>query len=196
MGFLKDLGQAAESCAHRVKGKTSRAAAINRLRTVVKVQESAAEKEYLALGRYYYNALQDKDNPIAQSHCARLDKILAERDAALNALEEAVRQNAIAIFPEEDGPTAVAFLSEKQPVFHFEKGPIQVTVTKTIDQASPGEEFDPLDENSEEIDLGDVECFDHDPMATPGGQENCPLEAAPGTPPAEPDENDGLPFEG
>ena len=65
MGFLKNLGRAAESCAHSVKGKTSRAAAINRLRTVLKVQESEAEKEYLALGRYYYNALRDKDNPRA-----------------------------------------------------------------------------------------------------------------------------------
>lgn len=194
MGFLKELGQAAENCAHRVKGKTSRAAVINRLRMVLKIQESAAEKEYLALGRYYYNALRDKDNPIAQSHCVRLDEILAKRDATLNALEEAVRQNAAAVLPEEDGPTAVAFLSEKKPVFHFEKGPIQVTVTKTTDQSPPAEEFDPLDENSEEIDLADVECFDQDPMAS--AQENPPTEAVPGTPPAEPDENDGLPFEG
>ncbi len=193
MGFLKNLGRAAESCAHSVKGKTSRAAAINRLRTVLKVQESEAEKEYLALGRYYYNALRDKDNPIAQGHCARLDEILTKRDATLNALEQAVRQDAVDILPEEDRPAAAAIHSEKQPVFHFEKGPVAVTITKTRDEPPLAEEFNPLDENSEEIDLLDVECFDQDPMPA---QADCLQAPTPGTPPAEPDENDGLPFEG
>ena len=97
------------------------------------------------------------------------------------------------ILPEEDRPAAAAIHSEKQPVFHFEKGPVAVTITKTLDEPPLAAEFNPLDENSEEIDLLDVECFDQDPMPA---QADCLQPPPPGPPPAEPDENDGLPFEG
>ena len=51
--------------ATQLKEKNRRLAAANRLRTAIRCQEKAAEKEYLALGRYYYNVLRDPDNPVA-----------------------------------------------------------------------------------------------------------------------------------
>ena len=96
-------------------------------------------------------------------------------------------------------------------LFHFGRGPIEITVTRdTV--------YHPEDENSEEIDLSDVESFDHDPMPegtgspvvaeTPADKPDASDvpeygEAKPefsGTKPefsgAELDENDSLPFEG
>ena len=76
MANWKKLGQSARRTAQNLKEKNRRAALANRLRLVVHCEEQAAEKEYLALGRYYYNALRSKDNAIAESHCARIDAIL------------------------------------------------------------------------------------------------------------------------
>ncbi len=226
MGTLKDLskmaGNIGKALTGSLKDKHSRAAAANRLRTVIRCEEKAAEKEYLALGRYYYNALRSSDNPITEAHCVRIDQIQARRDSALEHLEQAVRQQqagspaaSMEIMDGEDGPTAVCMAAQVKPhkkgtLFHFDKGPIAITVTRDEDT-----EYDPEDENSEEIDLSDVERFDQDPLPEPpasgpaaqtepgfrpAGPEFGPAKpefgpAAPEFGPAELDENDGLPFE-
>ena len=198
--------------ATQLKEKNRRLAAANRLRTAIRCQEKAAEKEYLALGRYYYNALRDPDNPVAEAHCLRLDQLLAQRDSALESLEQVVRQqHAIAVIGGADGPTAVFVTATVKPrkksaLFHFDKGPVEITVTREEDA-----EYNPEDPDSEEIDLSDVESFDQDPMpqeearsdgpaeegAVPSAAEpEIPPAAEPEIPPAaELDENDGLPFE-
>lgn len=196
----------ARLAARQLKEKNRRAAAANRLRTVVRCQEKAAEKEYLALGRYYYNALRNPDNPIAEAHCLRLDQIQAQRDSALEKLEQLVHEPYMDVVGEVDGPTAVFVTASAKPdkkstLFHFDRGPVEFTVTRE-------EEFDPEDPDSEEIDLSDVESFDQDPMpqaeAQPSEPEIPPAEpeaqpaepeVKPGVQPAELDENDGLPFE-
>ena len=73
----------AQRLAAGIRQKNRHAAVMNRLRTVIRCQEQAAEKEYLALGRYYYNALRGKDSPVAEEHCKRLDEINALLDATL-----------------------------------------------------------------------------------------------------------------
>lgn len=181
MANWKELRQSARRTAQSLKEKNHRAALINRLRLVVSCEERAAEKEYLALGRYYYNALRNRDNAIAESHCARIDSIQKRRDQALSELEKAVSPSAeiTTIFSEVDGPTAVFVTARKRgTLLHYSKNSAEITVTRD-NQA----EYDPEDEDSEEIDLSDVKSFDQDPMP----------EAA--TPPAELDENDSLPFE-
>ena len=171
MANWKKWGQTARRTAQSLKEKNHRAALANRLRLVVRCEEQAAEKEYLALGRYYYNALRNKDNAIAESHCARIDAIQQRRDRALSDLEQTVDSMAevVTLVSHADGPTAV-----------FVAG----TTRFSKEAPEAEEEYNPQDENSEEIDLSDVESFDQDPM---------PEAAA--TPPAELDENDGLPFE-
>ena len=171
MANWKKLGQSARRTAQNLKEKNRRAALANRLRLVVRCEDQAAEKEYLALGRYYYNALRNKDNAIAESHCARIDAIQQRRDKALSQLEQVVNAQAevVTLVSHVEGPTAV-----------FVTGTI--CSSKAAEEAE--EEYNPEDENSEEIDLSDVESFDQDPMPE-----------ASVTPPAELDENDGLPFE-
>lgn len=192
-----------------IRQKNSRIARMNRLRTVIRCQEQAAEKEYLALGRYYYNALRDKDNQVAEEHCAKLDQIQAQLDSTLEALEQAAREQTdgsanIGIIGGKDGPTAI-YINDDSPtevriqeksgkkdgtLFHFHGGPLEITVTRDS-------VYHPEDEDSEEVDLSDVESFDHDPMAetAPSPAESETPASEPGTA-AEPDENDSLPFEG
>lgn len=144
--------------AFQLKEKNRRAAVANRLRTVIRCEEKAAEKEYLALGRYYYNALRDADNPIAESHCARIDQINVRRDNALEQLEQLGQEealwasSAVGFIEGEDGPTAEykAGKAQSGSIFRFRKGQGEITVS-------------PDEDDAEEIDLSDVECFDSDP---------------------------------
>lgn len=177
MGFMKNMGRAA-------KARASRSARANSLRTVIRCQERALEKEYITLGRYYYNALRDKNNPVAEAHCANIDKLQTQRDSALEQLEQTVREGQVTVAEGEDGPTAVFTAARTKPntIFHFEKGPVEITVSR-----------DPKPKASEEIDLADVECFDHDPMPEDNVDE---VDFTFNPPVDEPDDNIELPFEG
>lgn len=77
--IFKSLGQA-------IGQKNRRAASLNRIRTVIRCEERAAQKEYAALGRYYYNSLRDRDDPITEPHCLQLDGIEARLEAALDKM--------------------------------------------------------------------------------------------------------------
>ena len=88
MNFLKNIGKAVENAANYVGEKNRRAAALNRIRGVIRCEEKAAEKEYLALGRYYYNNLRDKDNPVTEPHCVELESIESRLDKAIAQLEK------------------------------------------------------------------------------------------------------------
>lgn len=183
----------AQRLAAGIRRKNRRAAALNRLRTVIRCQERAAEKEYLALGRYYYNALRDKENPVAEEHCARLDGINAMLDSTLLALEKAA--SCIGIIGSADGPTAIVTGDKKGTIFHFGGGPLEITVTRDVPYRPEEEEIT----GAEEIDLSGVESFDHDPMPEdfrPQADEAGDKNGEPDKSGAELTENDSLPFEG
>lgn len=101
MDILKNIGRAVGHAAESLGEKHRKTAELHRIRTVVRCEERAAEREYLALGRYYYNALRDKGNPVAEPHCEALDQIEKRLDAAL-AMMQAVSAAGPAE-PEEDG---------------------------------------------------------------------------------------------
>lgn len=172
MKFLKNIGRAVEGAVSFVGEKNRKAAYLNRIRTVIRCGERAAEREYLALGRYYYNNLRDKSNPVTEAHCAELDTVGEQLERALDQLEQFYRANAgeqsasVDIISGEDGPAAVCFHGGKK--------------------------------EAEEITLDDVESFDYDPLSgASGAASEAPAGTAPaGTAPAELGENDGLPFEG
>lgn len=205
MANWKDYAKLAKAKAQKlaagIEQKNRYAAMLNRMRTVIRCQEQAAEKEYMALGRYYYNALRDKETQVAEEHCKKLDHLNAMIDSTLKTLEEAVREQeavSIGIIGGEDGPTNVYINEPKKEstLFHFGRGPLEITVTRdTV--------YHP-EEDSEEIDLCGIESFDYDPM-----QEKTVSSAAAEAPAIKPktlsepeftgaelDENDGLPFEG
>lgn len=165
MANWKEYSNRAKSEAQRlaagIKWKSRHAAVMNRLRTVLRCQERAAEKEYMALGRYYYNALRDNGSQIAEEHCQKLDRIQEQLDTTLKALE---REASIIgfIVAGTNGSEAAQNSDEKKhnddgTLFHFNGGPIEITVKRDM-------VYHPEDEDSEEIDLSDVKSFDHDPM--------------------------------
>ncbi len=171
MSFLKNIGKAVGDAVSFVGEKNRKAAYLNRIRTVIRCEEKAAEREYLALGRYYYNNLRDKDNAVTEAHCAELEAIEGRLEKALSQLElfyqcdkleKKGEAGCIGIIGGQDGPTAVCVCGKKV--------------------------------SAEEVTLEDVKSFDHDPM------EDAPAAAAKAAPAApespEPGENSSLPFEG
>ncbi len=164
-------------------------ALLNRLRTVIRCQERAAEREYLALGRYYYNALRDEENRIAEDHCKRLDGINALLDSTLEALEKEVRKD------EPCASCTGAACGGDGTIFHFGGGPFEITVKRDVVYHPEDEDIPEI----EEIDLDGVESFDHDPMPEdfkPRPEEAGTEEEKPEFKGAELTENDSLPFEG
>ena len=106
MNILERIKEAAGNAANRLEEKNRKAAAANRMRTVIRCEEAAAEKEYLALGRYFYNNLRNKGNDVTEAHCAELEEIEARLEKALDQLEQLYQT---------DGPTALGiFVPEEE----------------------------------------------------------------------------------
>ncbi len=169
MDFLKNIGKAVGNAVSFVGEKNRRAANLNRIRSVIRCEEKASQREYLALGRYYYNNLRDSSNSVTESHCAQLDEIEGRLDKALTQLEQFYQQE------QNDG--------------------ITVTIDIAKDKAAPasGSSVGGADGPTaacakkggatiEEVTLDGVKEFDHEPT---------PEEAA-----EEAKETEDLPFEG
>lgn len=88
MGFFNKVGKTLSEGFSRLEEKNRRSAYLNRIRAALKREEKAAEREYIALGRYYYNNLRDQNDPVAEKHCAELEIITKRIDAAISRLEE------------------------------------------------------------------------------------------------------------
>ena len=107
MEFFKNIGKAVGEAASYLGEKNRRAAQLSRIRSVIRAQEKAAQAEYLALGRYYYHALRDKENAVTEPHCAALDRIESELDNALDQLNTIYGG---------DGPVEVITLEGVEPL--------------------------------------------------------------------------------
>ena len=101
-GF-KTAGGAMQTAVGVVAEKNRKTALANRLRTVIRCEEKAAERAYLALGRYYYNNLRDAANADTEPYCVdieaaekRIENAVAKLEALNN--EETVTEEAV---PEE-----------------------------------------------------------------------------------------------
>ena len=87
MDVIKNIGRAVGYAAAALGHKHKKTAVLNRIRTVIRCEERAAQKDYLALGRYYYHALRDKENLVTEPHCAQLDEIEARLEKALELMQ-------------------------------------------------------------------------------------------------------------
>lgn len=65
-----------------------RSALINRIKAVVRCEEKNIERAYVALGKYYYNNLRDKELEETERHCLALENSKRRLDRALTRLEE------------------------------------------------------------------------------------------------------------
>lgn len=63
-------------------------ALINRIKAVVRCEEKNIDRSYIALGKYYYNNLRDKDLEETERHCLALENSRRRLDRALTRLEE------------------------------------------------------------------------------------------------------------
>lgn len=102
MDLIKNIGRAVGRAAESLGEKHRRVAGLNRIRTVIRCEERAAEKEYLALGRYYYNALRDRNNAVTEPHCQALDGIEERLEKALDWMQTFSSDNGIG-FISDDG---------------------------------------------------------------------------------------------
>src|SRR5699024_159558 len=99
MDFLKGItsvfktaGGAVQDAVGVVAEKNRKNALANRLRTVIRCEEKAAERAYLALGRYYYHNLRDADNTVTEPHCIDIEAAEQRIDAAVQKLEALCRE--------------------------------------------------------------------------------------------------------
>ena len=84
--IFETIGHTLSGAVDYVVEKNRRAAQINRLKMVIRKEERAAEKAYIALGKYYHT-LRDELNPITEPHCAAVDNATRRMDRAMSRLE-------------------------------------------------------------------------------------------------------------
>ena len=99
MNFLKNItsvfktaGGAVQGAVKVVEEKNRRTALMNRLRTVIRCEEKAEERAYLALGRYYYHNLRDAENAVTEPYCIDIEAAQKRIDAAVEKLEALTRE--------------------------------------------------------------------------------------------------------
>ena len=167
MEFFKNIGKAVGEAASYLGEKNRRAAQLSRIRSVIRAQEKAAQAEYLALGRYYYHALRDKENAVTEPHCAALDRIESELDNALDQLNTIYGG---------DGPVEVVTLEGVEPL---EEAPEDLAV----EEAAP-------------VETAPVETAPVAAEAAPSVQPAAASQEAAPTEAVLTEDNDSLPFEG
>lgn len=88
MNIFKKFGHAASLAVQKIEDKNKFSAQINRLRHIMKKEEKAAEREYITLGRYYYENLRDKENDVTEVHCREIEQIEDRLNTAIDGLEK------------------------------------------------------------------------------------------------------------
>lgn len=88
MKFFDTVGKTLTDGLSRLEERNKRNAHLNRIRAALKREEKAAQRKYIALGRYYYNSLRDKNDPVAEQHSLELDEIEIRINKAVDMLEQ------------------------------------------------------------------------------------------------------------
>lgn len=95
-GF-KTAGGAMQNAVGVVAEKNRKTALANRLRTVIRCEEKAAERAYLALGRYYYNNLRDAANADTEPYCVDIDAAEQRIENAVAKLEALCNEEEVVV---------------------------------------------------------------------------------------------------
>ena len=91
-GFMS-AGGAMQNAVGVVAEKNRKTALANRLRTVIRCEEKAAERAYLALGRYYYHNLRNEANAETETHCIDIEAAEKRIEDAMLKLEALLRED-------------------------------------------------------------------------------------------------------
>lgn len=87
MDLLKNLGEILSSTKKNISEKGKKASAAAKLRNIIMTEEKACERAYIALGKYYYHNLRDRNDLSAEPYCASLDTSKDKIDKAARKLE-------------------------------------------------------------------------------------------------------------
>lgn len=87
MGFINKVGHKISKGVSSLGERNRRQAQLNRIRAALKREERAAQIEYVALGKYYYNNLRDLGGEEADFHCKELERIETRINSAVKQLE-------------------------------------------------------------------------------------------------------------
>lgn len=144
----RDIAKGVTEARDNIAEKSRKTVVINRLRSVVKLEEARRDRAYMALGRYYYHNLRDDNNENTELHCTAVDEAESRIATALKHLDE--------IYSEKES-NDVAEVVELNDVVEIE---------------APVDDIDPVTagSNSQFIDIGDEET------AKDGENDNLPFE--------------------
>ena len=87
MGFFNKVGHQISKGVSALEERNHRQAQLNRIRSVLRRDEAAAQIEYAALGKYYYENLRDPGSDAAEVYCNELDRIEMRMSASVKQLE-------------------------------------------------------------------------------------------------------------
>lgn len=144
----RDIVKGVADAKDNIAEKSRKSAVINRLRSVVKLEEARRDRAYMALGRYYYHNLRDENNENTEPHCAAVDEAESRIAAALAHLDE--------LYHEKDNAAEAE----------------EIDLEGVVEIEAPAEEIDPVTagSNSQYIEIGD------DETAKDGENDNLPFE--------------------
>ena len=85
---MESLGNSIAKCLDAVTERNHRASLINRLRIVIKNERETTARAYVALGKYYYDHLRDRDNEETERLCRDVDESTARMRRAFDKMNE------------------------------------------------------------------------------------------------------------
>lgn len=88
MKILSSVASSVTKAIDFVVEANRKSALINRIKAVVRSEEKNIDRAYIALGKYYFNNLRDKDLEETERHCLSLENSRRRLDRALTRLEE------------------------------------------------------------------------------------------------------------
>ena len=92
MKFLHTIGDTVAGAVKSVADKNRRAAAVTRLKLVIKTEEDNANEAYIALGKYYYSRLRSEFNNETEPFCVIVDNASRRIDKAVAGIEKLTTQ--------------------------------------------------------------------------------------------------------
>lgn len=143
MDFLQSIKKSVRGGLATLEEKNRKRAHLNRIREAMRREEKAARQEYIALGRYYFHHLRDKNNLATEPHCVELEKIEKRLDTAITQLENAYAAHAAALTKNSEEVTLedVECLEEEPVITDTPAAPEAVAAEKAKQEAAD------LDEN-------------------------------------------------
>ena len=104
MSILHNVYQGFSSAVNLVVEKNRKNNLINRIKYVIREEETKANQAYIALGKYYFNHLRKEENEETEFYCKAVEHANNRIDRALTKLDE-LTIDAEDFFCDEDFPS-------------------------------------------------------------------------------------------